>query len=427
MSTTVIILIVGFFLLVALGVPVAFAIGASAIFSIIVDGSLTAMIVPQRMFVMMDSFSLMAIPLFLLAGELMSVGGITKRIVRFASAMVGHLRASLAHVTILSSMLMAGISGSASADTSAIGSIMIPAMVDEGYDEDLAVCVVASANTVGPIIPPSIMMIIFGSMTGASIGAMFLGGIVPGVLMGLSLMVIVSMVTKKRQYPSKPKASAQDRWKAFASALAALLMPVIILGGILSGIFTATEAGAVACIYALIFGIATRNLNIKNLYELMKNAVMGTTIPMFIIGIAAVFGWIMTRYNFPQAIAAGLFNFTSNPTVFILLVMGLYFILGMFMEANAGMIIMTPIIYPIALAYGFSAVHLGVITVVMFCIGSVTPPVGLQLFIACSIAKIPLSRVIKTVWPYVIALTVVCLLCAVFPFLVEFVPNLLMN
>ncbi|NLL46943.1 MAG: TRAP transporter large permease [Clostridiales bacterium] len=427
MSTTVIILIVGFFLLVALGVPVAFAIGASAIFSIIVDGSLTAMIVPQRMFVMMDSFSLMAIPLFLLAGELMSVGGITKRIVRFASAMVGHLRASLAHVTILSSMLMAGISGSASADTSAIGSIMIPAMVDEGYDEDLAVCVVASANTVGPIIPPSIMMIIFGSMTGASIGAMFLGGIVPGELMGLSLMVIVSMVTKKRQYPSKPKASAQDRWKAFASALAALLMPVIILGGILSGIFTATEAGAVACIYALIFGIATRNLNIKNLYELMKNAVMGTTIPMFIIGIAAVFGWIMTRYNFPQAIAAGLFNFTSNPTVFILLVMGLYFILGMFMEANAGMIIMTPIIYPIALAYGFSAVHLGVITVVMFCIGSVTPPVGLQLFIACSIAKIPLSRVIKTVWPYVIALTVVCLLCAVFPFLVEFVPNLLMN
>ena len=427
MSTTVIILIVGFFLLVALGVPVAFAIGASAIFSIIVDGSLTAMIVPQRMFVMMDSFSLMAIPLFLLAGELMSVGGITKRIVRFASAMVGHLRASLAHVTILSSMLMAGISGSASADTSAIGSIMIPAMVDEGYDEDLAVCVVASANTVGPIIPPSIMMIIFGSMTGASIGAMFLGGIVPGELMGLSLMVIVSMVTKKRQYPSKPMASAQDRWKAFASALAALLMPVIILGGILSGIFTATEAGAVACIYALIFGIATRNLNIKNLYELMKNAVMGTTIPMFIIGIAAVFGWIMTRYNFPQAIAAGLFNFTSNPTVFILLVMGLYFILGMFMEANAGMIIMTPIIYPIALAYGFSAVHLGVITVVMFCIGSVTPPVGLQLFIACSIAKIPLSRVIKTVWPYVIALTVVCLLCAVFPFLVEFVPNLLMN
>jgi len=324
-------------------------------------------------------------------------------------------------------MLMAGISGSASADTSAIGSIMIPAMIDEGYDEDLAVCVVASANTVGPIIPPSIMMIIFGSMTGASIGAMFLGGIIPGILMGLSLMVIVSIATKKRQYPSKPKVSAQERLKAFVSALAALMMPLIILGGILSGIFTATEAGAIACIYALIFGLATGNLNFKNLYELMKNAVMGTTIPMFIIGIAAVFGWIMTRYNFPQAIAAALFSLTSSPTVFILLVMGLYFILGMFMEANAGMIIMTPIIYPIALAYGFSAVHLGVITVVMFCIGSVTPPVGLQLFIACSIAKIPLSRVVKTIWPYVLALTIVCLLCAVFPILVEFIPNLLMS
>jgi len=425
MSTTLIIMLVMFFLLLAIGVPVAFAIGGSAIIALLVDGSISSIIVPQRMFVMMDSFSLMAIPLFILAGELMSVSGITQRIVRFASAMVGHLRASLAHVTILASMLMAGISGSASADTTAIGSLMIPAMIDEGYDPDIAVCVTASANTVGPIIPPSIMMILFGSMTGASIGAMFLGGIIPGILMGISLMTLVSIASKNRNFPTKTKASREERFKAFVYAIPALLMPIIILGGIIFGIFTASEAGAIACLYAFLFGIFNKSIRLDNIYELLKNAVMGTTVPMFIIGIAAIFGWVMTRFGFPQMVESFILGLTHNPNVFILLVMGLYFFLGLFMEANAGMIIMTPIMLPIALELGFSPVHLGVLTVVCFCIGSITPPVGLQLFIASSIAKIPLSMVAKTIWPYVIALTAILIVCSLVPDLVMFLPNLI--
>lgn len=426
MSTTVLVMLIVFFVLLLIGVPVAFSIGASSIIALLIDGTITTVVVPQRMFVQLNSFSLMAIPLFILAGELMGTSGITERIVKFASAMVGHLRASLAHITILSSMLMAGISGSASADTTAIGALMIPAMKDEGYDADMAACVTASANTVGPIIPPSIMMVIYGSMTGASIGSMFLGGFVPGILMGLSLMVWVYFYSKKRQYVLKDKASAKERLIAARGAIGALIMPIIILGGILSGIFTATEAGGIACVYALLFGICNKKINLKNLYEVLKNAVLGTTVPMFIIGIAAVFGWIMTRYNFPQQLAAILRGITSSPQIFILIILAIYFILGMFMEANAGMIIMTPIIYPIALTYGFSAVHLGVLTVIIFCIGSITPPVGLQLFIASSIAKVPLSKTAKSIWPYVGMLLVVTVLCALIPVLVVGLPDLLL-
>ncbi len=424
MNTTITIMLVIFFVLLLVGVPVAFSIGASAIFALLIDGGISMVVVPQRMFVQLNSFSLMAIPLFILAGELMGASGITGRIVKFASAMVGHLRASLAHITILSSMLMAGISGSASADTSAIGALMIPAMKDEGYEADMAACVTASANTVGPIIPPSIMMVIYGSMTGASVGAMFLGGMIPGILMGLSLMVWVYFYSKKRNYVLKSKASVRERLVSAKGAIGALLMPVIILGGILSGVFTATEAGAVACIYALAFGMITGNIRMNNLYGILRNAVMGTTIPMFIIGIAAVFGWIMTRYNFPQQLAVLMEGITSDPNVFILIIMAIYFILGMFMEANAGMIIMTPIIYPIALEYGFSAVHLGVLTVIIFCIGSITPPVGLQLFIASSIAKVPLSKSAKTIWPYVFMLSIVTILCALIPQIVMLIPDL---
>lgn len=426
MNTTVLIMLVTFFVLLIIGVPVAFSIGASAILALLIDGGISMVVVPQRMFVQLNSFSLMAIPLFILAGELMGASGITQRIVKFASAMVGHLRASLAHITILSSMLMAGISGSASADTSAIGALMIPAMKDEGYEADVAACITASANTVGPIIPPSIMMVIYGSMTGASVGAMFLGGLIPGVLMGVSLMLWVYFDTKKKNYTLKHKALPKERLLAAKGAIGALLMPLIILGGILSGFFTATEAGAVACVYAFVFGIITKKINFGNIYEVFKNAVLGTTVPMFIIGIAAVFGWIMTRYNFPQQLAALMEGLTSDPNVFILIIMAIYFVLGMFMEANAGMIIMTPIIYPIAVQYGFSAVHLGVLTVIVFCIGSITPPVGLQLFIASSIAKVPLSKTARTIWPYVLMLSIVTVICALLPEIVMALPNLLL-
>lgn len=424
MSTTLIIMLVTFFIIMLLGMPISFSIGASAIIALVCDGGMSAMIVPQRMFVMMDSFSLMAIPLFVLAGELMSTAGITQRIVRFASSLMGHLRGGLAHVTILASMLMAGISGSASADTAALGGILIPAMKDEGYDGDMAACVVASGGIIGPIIPPSIMMVLFASITAASVGDMFLGGLIPGILMGLSVMAYVSFSCKKRGFQTKPKASWSERGRAFVYAIPALMMPVIILGGILSGIFTATEAGAVACLYALVFGLVTKNITKDNIYELFKNGVSGTVIPMFIIGIAAIFGWVMTRYNLHIVVANFILGLTQNPNVFIVIVMIVYLFLGCFMEANAGMLIMTPILFPIAQQLGFSPVHFGVITVVNFCIGSITPPVGLQLFIAGSIAKEPMSKLAKTVWPYVLMLIIVLFISALFPDVVMLLPSL---
>lgn len=427
MSLALIFMLIIFLIFLAVGVPVAFSIGASAIICLLMDGSMPAMVVPQRMFVMLDSFSLMAIPLFILAGELMAQAGITKRIVRFASAMLGHLHASLAHVTILASMLLAGISGSASADTAALGSLMIPAMEDEGYDPDVAACVVATGGIIGPIIPPSIMMILYGSITGASISDLFLGGVVPGILMGLGTMVLVAFTMKRRKFAVKPRASAKERISATIHAIPALVMPVIILAGILSGKFTATEAGGIACLYALIYGVLTRNINFKNIYQIFANAVMGTTVPMFIIGIAAIFGWVMTRFNLPSFISSFILGMTGDPNVFIIIVMVLYFFLGLFMEANAGMLIMTPIMFPIAKALGFSAAHFGVLTVVNFCIGSITPPVGLQLFIASSIAKQPLSKVSKTIWPFIGVMSLILVLCALIPDLVMFVPRLFGN
>lgn len=421
---TMIILAVLFFLFLLMGMPIAIAIGGASLVSILAEGQLPGLIVPQRVFVMLDSFSLMAVPIFILAGEAMSSSGITNKIVKFASTMIGHVRAGLAKVTILASMIMAGISGAAAADASAIGSIMIPAMEKDGYEKDVAVSVVSTANTIGPIIPPSIMMIIYGSMTSVSIGAMFLGGIIPGILFGLGLMAITHFITKKRGYKTHPKASIKERLIAFKDAIWALIMPIIIVGGILSGIFTATESGVIAVVYAFVIGFVNGSIKIKDVPGIFKKAAISTTIPMFIIGIASIFGWILARNNFPRIVGSFLMGISTNPTVFLLIIVAFLLIIGMFMEDTAAMIIMVPVIAPIALAYGISPIHFGVLTVVTLLIGTVTPPVGVLLFICCSIAGINLSQVSKTIWKFIPALMLIVVLMALIPDLVMFLPRL---
>jgi tripartite ATP-independent transporter DctM subunit len=412
---TITILVIVFFILLVGGVPMGIAIAGSSLASILASGDLPGILLPQRTFVQLDSFSLMAVPIFILAGEVMAASGITNRIVKLASSLIGHLRAGLAQASILASMLMAGISGAAAADASALGSILIPAMKEDGYDADFAVSVIASANTIGPIIPPSIMMIIYGSMTGVSIGKMFVGGVIPGILFGLGLMILTGWLARKRNFKTHPKQSLKQIAIAFKEALAALIMPIIIIGGILSGQFTPTEAGVVAVVYAFIVGFANRSIKLRDIKTIFVNAAMGTTTPMFLIGIAAVFGWILASNNLPDIIGGALWGVTTDPNIFIILVWALYIVIGCFMEDTAAMIILTPVLAPIAAQYGFDPVHFGVFTVVTLLIGTITPPVGMLLFICSSIGKVKLSVASKTIIPFCITLMIIALILGLVP------------
>ena len=425
MSTPCLVLIIAFFVFMIMGMPLAIAIGASSLISLMTAG-LPGLLITQRTFYQLNSFSLMAIPIFILAGEIMDHAGITKSIVRFASALIGHIRAGLAQVTVLASMLMAGVSGSAAADASALGSMLIPSMVDEGYPADFAVAVVAAANTIGPIIPPSIMMIIYGSMTGVSIGSMFMGGILPGILFGISLMVVIGLTSRNRDIPKHKRATLKQIGKAFMGALGALVMPVIILGGILTGWFTPTESGVIAIAYALLYGFVKRTLKIGDLKGIFLNAAKSSVTPMFLIGIAAVMGWVFANNDLPALVGSVFSSITRSPAVFMVLCWAFYLFLGMFMEDTAAMIIMVPIFAPLAATYGIDAVHFGVFTVVTMLIGCITPPVGMLLFVASAIGKIKVSQVYRTIIPMVIVLAFIALLIALIPGIVTWIPGILM-
>ena len=410
----ILVLIVTFFAFMILNMPLGIAIAASSLCSM-AAADLPGILLPQRMFGQLNSFSLMAVPIFILAGEIMERAGITSRIVRFASACIGHFRAGLAQVSVLASMLMAGISGSAAADASALGAMLIPSMVDEGYDRDFAVAVIASANTIGPIIPPSIMMVIYGSMTGVSIGDMFIGGIVPGILFGVSIMILINFLSRKKNFPRHPRASFGEIWKAFTGAAGALVMPVIIVGGILTGFFTATESGVVAIIYALVYGLTMRTIKLKDFPDIFIAAAKSSVTPMFLIGIAAVMGWIFASNNMPAIVGNFFQSITSNASVLMIIIWAFYMFIGMFMEDTAAMIILVPIFAPLAASYGINDVHFGVFTVVTLLIGCITPPVGMLLFVCSAIGKIKVSKVYKTVIPFVIILGFISLVMGLVP------------
>ena len=413
----ILVLIVTFFAFMILNMPLGIAIAASSLCSM-AAADLPGILLPQRMFGQLNSFSLMAVPIFILAGEIMERAGITSRIVRFASACIGHFRAGLAQVSVLASMLMAGISGSAAADASALGAMLIPSMVDEGYDRDFAVAVIASANTIGPIIPPSIMMVIYGSMTGVSIGDMFIGGIVPGILFGVSIMILINFLSRKKNFPRHPRASFGEIWKAFTGAAGALVMPVIIVGGILTGFFTATESGVVAIIYALVYGLTMRTIKLKDFPDIFIAAAKSSVTPMFLIGIAAVMGWIFASNNMPAIVGNFFQSITSNASVLMIIIWAFYMFIGMFMEDTAAMIILVPIFAPLAASYGINDVHFGVFTVVTLLIGCITPPVGMLLFVCSAIGKIKVSKVYKTVIPFVIILGFISLVMGLVPAIV---------
>lgn len=416
-----------FMVLVFLNVPVAFAMGIASMLAVWSGGSLPLNMLVTRMFVAVDSFPLMAIPFFILAGELMNAGGITRRIVEFSRALVGHIRGGLAHVNIVASMFFAGISGSATADASALGSMLIPVMVEDGYSSEFSVAVTATSSTIGPLIPPSIMMVLYGVIANQSIAALFLAGIVPGVTVGIGLMVMAYIISVREGFGSTSAFSWRQLWKALRRAVVPMMMPVIILGGVLSGAFTATEAGVVAIVYALVVGLFVyKTLEFRQIPQVVLRSAITTTIALFVIATASVFGWLLAWEGFPGMAMDVLLSISTTPVIVELMIIGLILILGLFVEGIPVLIIFAPIFVPVMGHLGIDLVQFGVVFVMAVLVGSVTPPVGILLYICCGIAGIPVSQASKVIWPFVGTMVLVIILFVLVPSLVTFIPNLLL-
>lgn len=394
--TTTGILLLTLFILLALKAPIAVAIGVAAMTALLLQGDFSLMMVVQRMYAGCDSFFLLAVPLFMFTGVLMEAGGISRRIIDFANALVGWLPGGMAAVTIVSAMFFAGISGSAAADAAAVGSILIPAMKKSGYDSDFAAAVQASGGSIGVIIPPSIPMIIFGFLTGASIGQLFAAGLLPGLLIGISLIAVATVISKRRGFGATTPFSLSEVWRTFKQAILAMGAPVIILGGILFGIFTATESAAVAVVYALFIGMFVyRQIKPRDLFHLFRNGAITSAVVMFIIGTASIFSWIAAIEDIPAKLAGGLLGLSQDPVCLLLLVNLVLLIAGTFVETAAALILLVPMVTALLPNLGIDIVHLGAIVVTNLAIGMLTPPMGICLIVSGSISGdgiVPISR-----------------------------------
>ncbi|MDJ0874810.1 MAG: TRAP transporter large permease [Desulfobacterales bacterium] len=410
------ILLLALLVLFAINTPIAVAIGAAAVVGIIVQGDFPLMVVAQRMFGGTDSFHLLAVPLFMFAGALMEAGGISRRIIDLANALVGWLPGGLAAVTIVSAMFFAGISGSAAADAAAVGAILIPAMKRSGYRSDFAAAVLASGGSIGVIIPPSIPMIIFGFLTGASIGQLFAGGILPGLLVGFSLIAVASLISHRQGYGVTQPFEPRLVWRCFRRAVLALGAPLIILGGILFGIFTATESAAVAVVYALVVGLGVyREIELRRLRPILIDASVTAAVVMFIIAAASVFSWLAAIEELPARLAGVLLTLTENPVWLLLLVNLILLVAGTFVETTAALILLVPMIVAILPSLGIDLVHLGVIVVTNLAIGMLTPPMGICLIVSGSISGDRLGPIAWRVLPFLGILLVDLLIISFYP------------
>ena len=413
--------------LIILGVPIAVSLALTAAGIMFYMGGIDLLIMlSQRMYASTTSFPLLAIPFFILAGNLMNTGGMTYRIFDFAQLFVGRIHGGLGHVNVIASIIFAGMSGSAVADAAGLGVVEIKAMEKAGYPKSFAATITAVSSTIGPIIPPSIPFVIYGSLSNVSVGALFLAGIVPGLLMGLSLMMIITIESFRRELPrSDSHPNLLESLNIFVNAFPAVITPVIIIGGILGGIFTPTEAAVVASIYAAILGLFFyRELHFKDLPAIIWDTGVQTVQVLIIISGAGAFGWILIQQQIPNAVIDILLSFTQTPWVILLIINIILFILGMFIEAVAIMIIVFPIFLPLVMQIGVSPIHFGVIMVLNLMIGLVTPPVGLCLFGVSGVSKVPIKDLINEIWPYIIALIAVLLIVTYVPEISMSVPRL---
>jgi len=415
-----------FFGCIALGVPLVFSLGIPSLLYLVLVQKTPFALLAQQMYSAADSFPLLAIPFFMLAGELMARAQITDRIAAFSNRAVGWIRGGLGQANVLASMLLAGISGSAVADSVAIGKVMIGSMEREGFERDDAAALTAAASVMGPIIPPSIPMVIFGAALNQPIGTLFAAGFLPGVLVGLGLMTVVWLRCRRNPSIKHYPFSIAELWRAALHALIPLSMPVLLVGGILGGVFTPTEAGAVASLYAAIVGLLVfRTLTLRDLWESLVSAALGTCVVMLIVIASNPFGWVLSVNQVPQAIAAVFNSASASPLVFLLLVNIALLIAGMFMETTANILILGPIFFPAAIALGIDPIHFSIIFVVNLVIGLITPPVGLCLFSTAAIARLPLGRLVARIGPYLAVELVVLALLTVFPSISLTVPKML--
>ncbi|MDB6179583.1 TRAP transporter large permease [Paracoccus sp. Z330] len=416
-----------FLVLMVSGIPIVFALAAGPLAGfLLADQSAFLKMLPQRMFGGIAQFPILAIPLFILAGEVMNVSGITKSLVNFANVLIGHVRAGLAQANIVASIMFAGLSGSAVADTSALGSIFIPAMEKDGYSRAFSAAVTAASSVIGPIIPPSIIMVIYAYVMNVSVAALFLAGIVPGVLIGVGLMVVTAIIGKKRNYPkAHRRATTGEVWAAFKPAALPLMTPVIIMGGIVSGIVTPTEAAGAAVLYALVLSmLITRTVTPRDLVGIFYRTGLVSSSILLIVGSATIFGWAATVSGVPQALGRFLFTITENPFLLLLLINVLLLVIGMFLDAVPAILILGPIFAPALAQVGIDPVHFAIIMCVNVTVGLVTPPMGMILFVASGLTRTGIEVISKELWPYLAVHFFVIVLISMVPALTLTIPRL---
>ena len=415
-------------LLIIIDIPIAVAMALTAIifFTGLENASLLTML-PQRMYASTTGFTLLAIPFFILAGNLMNTGGVTTRIFKFAKALVGHIAGGLGHVCVIANVIFSGMSGSAIADAAGLGQILHKAMVDNGFQPKFSAALVASAATIGPVIPPSIPFVLYGALTGVSVSKLFMAGFIPGILMAIAMMAAIGFLAKAKKLPKAKRATLKEVWVCIREAFLPLLTPVIIIGGILSGWFTPTEAAVVASLYALFLGFLYKDLKLKDLPDVFWTSIKQTICLMFIIAAAGFFGWLTIHQKIPDQLITTLTTMSATPAGVMAMIIIIVLVLGCFLEGNAIFIITIPIFLPMAQQYGIDLVNFGVVMTLLIMIGNLTPPVGMCLYAVSTFSKIPIMTLAIEVWPYRLGITMVTVLIAYIPQISTFLPYLLMG
>lgn len=424
----ILVLVLSFIVLLSLGVPISFSIGISSLLTMMISISTVPSLttVAQRMATGIDSFALLAIPFFIFAGQLMNSGGIARRLIDFAKVLVGKLPGGLAFVNILAAMFFGAISGSAVAAASAIGGFMTPVMAKEGYDKSFSAAVNITSATTGLIIPPSNVLIVYSLASGGvSIAALFLAGYIPGILFGLSLMVVAFVHAKRNNYKVNVEFTPRDAVKKFFDAIPSLMLIVIVIGGIVAGYFTATEASAVAVLYAFILSVFVyKEIKLKDLPDILLSSASTTAIVMLLVGTSMAMSWVMAYENIPQNVAEALLALSSNKIILLIIINIILLFIGTFMDMTPAVLIFTPIFLPVVMQLGIDPIHFGIVMVMNLSVGLCTPPVGSVLFVGCSVADLPITKVIKPLIPMFVAMLVALLLVTYIPELSMYVPRL---
>lgn len=412
-----------FFVLLIMGMPIAFCMAISAAFAILLNPSLPATVIAQKIYTAVDSISFIAIPLFMMAGSLMNSTGITDKIIRFFKNLVGHITGGLAHVVVLTGMLMAGVSGSSVADAAAISTIMVPQLEKNGYERGFAGALISSAGSLGPIIPPSIIMIVYSGVVSIPVGQLFMAGVIPGVLLGIMMLIYCYFYAKSKGIKRGTFAGWKAVGKSFLSSIGALLMPLIIIGGIVLGICTATESGILAIIYGIIYGFLSGELTLKKLWNSITESIAGAAQPMIIIAFASLLAYVLTFYDLGTVVGNFMNSVTNNGNMVLVLIFIIIFFAGMFIESTAILLMLVPFFSPLISVYGFDPIHFATVCIISLVLGGITPPVGIVMFVVSSVTNTNLKSIIKYIWPFIIIFSLGVLLAIFIPQVSTWLPS----